>query len=225
MYYSFLFVILIFSCTDMLHKPIYSGLGEAERVAPLIVSTNLVEYNSSFSPDGRELFFTRNNEQWSAPQLMKAVLKDGRYQSAEQLTIENVSGDYGDFHLSADGRFLFFSFSKTGKRADIWRAERSGQSWKNAAVLPASVNSDADEFYPTATTDGKLVFASNRSGNMDIYMSDYRDGNYLPALRLPEAINSTGFEGDPMIARDASFIIFVKMNAPDGLGMSDLYIS
>jgi WD40-like Beta Propeller Repeat len=58
-----------------------------------------------------------------------------------------------------------------------------------------------------------------------IYRSRFINGKYSAPENLGDSINSKYFDGDPYIAPDESFLIFVSYNRPDGLGDGDLYIS
>ena len=75
------------------------------------------------------------------------------------------------------------------------------------------------------TNNNTIYFTSDRGGNSDIYLSRFHEGQYLEPLKLPDNINSNKSEADAFVAGDESFIIFVRVDEPDGYGNSDLYIS
>ena len=76
------------------------------------------------------------------------------------------------------------------------------------------------------TNSGTIYFNSQRDGEgtNNIYKSEFIDGQFTPAQKLGEEINSEYREFDPFVAPDESFIIFASTR-PDGFGSGDLYIS
>lgn len=51
------------------------------------------------------------------------------------------------------------------------------------------------------------------------------NGKYSKPENLGDEIYSKYYDGDPYIAPDESFLIFVSYNRPEGLGDGDLYLS
>ncbi len=64
--------------------------------------------------------------------------------------------------------------------------------------LGDGINSPADEIKPSVTVDGKrLYFASDREGGkgkLDIYVSQFKDGAWQPAINLGDRINTADHE-------------------------------
>jgi hypothetical protein len=77
---------------------------------------------------------------------------------------------------TADGTFLFFSgnhdgVAPTGSQ-DIFMSELRPDGSYSPGVAVAALNSTFEDQQPNVSRDGlTIVFASNRNGNMDIYMS------------------------------------------------------
>lgn len=92
--------------------------------------------------------------------------------------------------------------------------------------LGDSVNSDALEYYPSLTIDGKkLIFTRRIAGDEDFYECDLVDGKWSKAKPLGGKVNTNLNEGAQNISQDGEWIIFTGCNYPEGQGSCDLYIS
>jgi dipeptidyl aminopeptidase/acylaminoacyl peptidase len=77
----------------------------------------------------------------------------------------NSPASEGDFTLSADGRVALFWSDRPGGlgEGDIWMSVRQGDGWSEPVNLGAPVNSEAFDFGPAFSADGRtLTFASLR---------------------------------------------------------------
>jgi WD40-like Beta Propeller Repeat len=206
--------------------------GEPELFAAGSISTGDMELNAAFTPDQQTIYFTKRAPK---PQLWVIVvshLRAGRWTEPE---VASFSGQYNDFDpfVSPDGLRLYFSSNRpVDGRAhddfDLWVVERAADGWSEPKRLDSPVNSPDQEFYPTVSADGTLYFSSTRGGGLgsgDIYRSTIVDGKYTQPENLGEAINTKSFEGDPYIAPDQSYLLFVSYNRVGGLGDGDIYIS
>ena len=200
--------------------------------APGIISTADMELNAAFTPDGRTLYFTKRTPKLQLWTILVSTLKGSRWSVPR---VAEFSGQYSDFDpfISPDGSQLFFSSNrpgpgKTKSDFDIWMVNKTAAGWSTAASLGPDVNTESQEYYPSVAKNGTLYFSSNREGGKgsgDIYRSRLVNGKYTKPENLGEEINTKYFEGDPYIAPDESFLIFVSYNRPEGLGDGDLYIS
>lgn len=92
--------------------------------------------------------------------------------------------------------------------------------------LGDSVNSDALEYYPSTTIDGKkLIFTRRLAGDEDFYECDLVDGKWSKAKALGGRVNTNLNEGAQNISQDGEWIVFTGCNYPEGQGSCDLYIS
>jgi Tol biopolymer transport system component len=198
---------------------------------PGIISTGDMELNAAFTPDGRTLYFTKRTPKFQLWTILVSTLKGSRWSTPR---VAEFSGQYGDFDpfISPDGSQLFFSSNRPvpGKGKpdfDIWMVKKTAAGWSTATNL-ADVNTESQEYYPSVAKNGTLYFSSNREGGKgsgDLYRSRLVNGKYAKPENLGDEINTKYFEGDPYIAPDESFLIFVSYNRPDSLGDGDLYLS
>ena len=198
-----------------------------------IVSTDRIEFGNTFSPDGREFYFTRFADENKLATILFVKTANDRWVNPH---VAPFSGNYSDVDpaFSHDGRQLYFSSNRPLKGAgepkedyDIWVVNRTESGWSEPVNPGFSVNSEKDEFAPSVAQNGTIYFASNRQGGwgqMDFYCSVWLEGKFGKPENLGAAINTKYREGDGFISPDGSFFLFSAF-VPGNLGSGDLYIS
>ena len=197
-----------------------------------IISTGDMDLNSAFTPDGKTIYFTKRTPKLQFWIIVFSRFHEGRWSEPE---VAEFSGQHSDFDpfISPDGSKLFFCSTRpiTGQPKsdfDIWVVEKKGTGWSAPLPLSEPVNTKAQEYYPSVASNGTLYFSSSREGGKgrnDIYRSRWVDGKYDAPENLGDAINSQYPEGDPYIAPDESYLVFVSYGRPEGQGDGDLYLS
>jgi Tol biopolymer transport system component len=195
------------------------------------LGTRYDELNAAFTPDGGTVYFTRR----IADRFGVILVARRRGSGWSTPEVASFSGEYADFDpfVTVDGRRLYWISNRPvdGRPRtdfDIWMVEREGAGWGAPIHLEAPINSADGEFYPTLTADGTLYFSSNRAGGMgrgDLYLSRVENGRFTAPVPLGEVVNSTGFDGDPYIAPDESYLVFTGWGRPEGDPDGDLYIT
>jgi Tol biopolymer transport system component len=213
-----------YGSTRPLPEPIVFGEGT--------ISTGDMELNTAFTPDGRTLYFTKRTPKYQFWIIVVSHFQRGGWSEPE---VAEFSGQYGDFDpfISPDGSKLFFCSTRPAAGQpktdfDIWLVEKKGTGWGAPQPLAEPINTKAQEYYPSVASNGTLYFSSSREGGKgrgDIYRARLVDGKYAEPENLGDAINSQYHDGDPYIAPDESYLVFVSYGRPDGLGDGDLYIS
>jgi outer membrane protein OmpA-like peptidoglycan-associated protein len=82
--------------------------------------------------------------------------------------------------LSPDGKYLYFSSNRPGGFGgmDLYVSEKINGKWGKPLNLGQKINSDKNDVFPYAHTDGKLYFSSDKEGGkggLDIYYYDLYD--------------------------------------------------
>ena len=174
-------------------------LPHATIFAPGIISTGDYESHATFSADDREIYFLKMAPNFSRWTIFVSRYKDGGWAQPE---VAPFSREYQDAvtHITADGEHFYFisdrPVEKEGERQlhpDIWIMDKTASIWGAPRHLPASVNSDAAEFYPMALKNGPLYFAWQRKdpkGPGDIYR----------AVPQPDGSYAVGYVGPPVIS-------------------------
>lgn len=200
--------------------------------APNIVSSGLGDRDLALTPDGKEMFFTRNlgnlkyftifhtkqqNGIWTKPEVFK-YCKDSKY-------------NYTEPFVTSDGSKLFFVSNKSQNEDepnyDIWVCDKDeNNEWTEPYNLGEPINTDQNEFYPTLTKDGTIYFNHFDEKLKDefIFRSKLVDGEYTEPEMLSENINNGRARFNAFISPDESFIIVPIFGMPDSYGATDYYI-
>ncbi len=197
-----------------------------------IINTSADEYNPSFTPDGKTVFFTRRVDRKGNEAIMFSRFENGKWTPPQTAEFSGKFYDKEPF-VSPDGKRIFFASTRPNGRDekanfDIWMVEKTGNGWSEAKNLGASVNSSGYDNYPSVAADGTLYFASVRGGGRkdnDLYRSRLVNGEYKPAENLGAAINTNTTEADPFIAPDQSYLIVCSDRPGSESAEGDLYVS
>jgi len=132
--------------------------------------------------------------------------------------------------VSPDGqRIVWGSTHRTGGPGgwNLWQASLRDGRWADAR--PSSVNSEANDFDPLFSADGKwLYFFSNRDGGFggdDLYRAAvHADGSYGAAENLGAGVNGKGDEFAPTPSLDGQRLLFAS-DGFGGAGRHDLFVA
>ncbi|MBN2430075.1 MAG: PD40 domain-containing protein [Acidobacteria bacterium] len=199
--------------------------------APDIISTAHDERDTAIAPDGDEFYYTQLGP--SFPVIMMVKRQNGRWLPP---TVASFSGCYGDLEpcFAADGQRLYFVSNRPlagqsePKDYDIWYVERSTGDWGKPVNPGAPLNTDRNEFYPSLTADGQLIFCASHDGGLggeDLYLTRYFEGAWSVPANLGANVNTAADDYNPFIAADGSYIIYTSHGWGAGQGSGDLWIS
>lgn len=204
-----------------------------ERFAPGVVSTDAIELNGVFTPDGREFFFTRLID--GIDTMHHSVLEAGRWSEPRPLLVfpDAARAVAVDMAVSLDGQELYFLGQHPHEHApenpgyDLWVSRKVDGAWSTAQVVPPPVSTAAEELYPVVVGDGSLYFVSNRAGSLgrhDVYRAQrLPDGRFAEPVNVGPPINGELGTGDTFVAPDESFAIFSSRRPPSA-GNGDLFV-
>ena len=206
---------------------------DAHVFSPGFISTGCSERDFAMSPDGQEIYYTVQSPQGLFQTIV--FIKKGRDGKWSDPEIVPFAGHYSDLEpaFSSDGKTLFFASNRPTsgtdvKDFDIWKVEKTKNSWSAPINLGNTVNTEKDEFYPSVTKSGNLYFTAsykNGVGKEDIFVSSWKDGNYQAAQPLDTMINSSLYEFNAFVTPEEDVIIFTGYGRKDDLGKGDLYMS
>jgi len=140
------------------------------------------EFAPSVTRDGAIYFASNREGGLGQMDFYCSRWKEGKYGEPENLG-EAINTKYreGDGFISPDGKVFIFSAFIPGNSGsgDLYIARQDGTGkWTQAENLGSGISSEGNEFTPVVTADGKyLFFASDRTGNDDIYWVDMRSVN------------------------------------------------
>ena len=205
--------------------------------APGVISTGLREYGITFTPDGREAYFTRRARR-GPPQILVSTYGESGW---SEPTAPPFASEYDEGpRMAADGESMLFASRRlipgTGDRSDnVWIVRRGEEGWGRPSALRGAVNqprSEDDDFVtgtelgPAFLPDGSILYWSrvDPDWGADIYRSALLDdGTYGPPV--PLRINSTGDETNATLSPDGRFLLFQAYRDASAPGNQDLYVS
>lgn len=206
------------------------------------INSTSAEYFPCVTADGQQFLFTRlveDNRSISGKQedFYISYLKGSEWLPAVSLQYPiNTTANEGAPSLSTDGNILFFTACENVRkyetdrkiigRCDLFVAKKVGDQWLNPYNIGEPVNSRSWESQPSFSSDGRsLYFVSNRDGGYDLFVTEVDDqGIWSEPVKLPETINSPGYEGFAFIHPDNRTLYFAS-DGHVGMGKLDLYYS
>src|SRR5438270_9209240 len=136
----------------------------AQVFAPDVISTGH-EFTVSFTPDGKDVLFTRRDVEKKVNHIFHSHFADGAWQPATALSWSIDTASDLDPAISPDGKRLYFVSTRPrpgrqgpklvdGKPGmDIWMSERNRSEWGPPQWVEG-VSSDAKEGSPTIDKHG-----------------------------------------------------------------------
>jgi hypothetical protein len=198
-----------------------------EIFAPGIVSTEKAwEAAITFSPDGKESFFTRReNIQGNENRILHSELVDGKWTLPKPAFFAKDIIEYESF-ISPDGKKIFYNSDRakpSGSKSvgEIWYSEKTSNGWSEGNYLTETINKGWIMFV-TASMNNNLYFTAGFNRKFGIYKSELKNGEYQEPEFLPNEINYLR-GAHPFIAPDESYLIYDAQ--PEGVGKSELFIS
>lgn len=184
--------------------------------APGLVSTDLPEVNSAFTPDMKAFYFIRRGEENK-----KSAFYEYKYNEANTKweKSEIASPWIGRPVISPDGEIMHLGDNYL---------KRTASGWSELKKLEP----------PTVSNDSMYIMRLSSSSNGTYYFDTYKENDSTFPIRysrlingkheepkaLPKAINTGTFLSHPFIAPDESYLLF-DAKREDGYGDSDIYIS
>lgn len=226
-------------------EKIESGFGEAKEIEGK-VNTKYHESSAVFSPNGKYMFFTRNNfyrlkykEDGTGVnrlQLYRATLsEDGTWDEIHKVHFN--SEDYSVAHptLNLTGTRLYFASDMPGTfgQSDIFVVDVNddGTLGKPENLGP-SINTEGQESFPFMDTSGNLFFSSTGFpglGGLDVFKSEELDqkveggsNRNFPIENVGKPVNSSaddfGYYENLVTKR-----VYFSSNREGGKGSDDIY--
>ncbi len=200
---------------------------QPEIFAPGIVSSaRSLEFAVTFSPDGREMYFTRRTEGGQNTIMVTRWKKDG-WTAPEEAAFAKGFPSL-EPHITPDGRKLYYGCTRPRPGADraeyaIWFVERT------AAGTWGEPRYHGPGMYVSAARNGNLYMtdvAGIVSPDRPVVVYPWTGDRYGPPQRLGGGVNSPVVAEHAHIAPDESYIIFDSPRRPGSQGgYEDLYIS
>jgi hypothetical protein len=209
------------------------------------INSSSEELNASISSDGLSLYFISDRpggyggrDIWVSTR----ETTDDDWGEPTNLgpTINTSAGEWG-VSISSDGLSLYFDTKQSGASGavdDLWVATRetTDDDWSNPVNLGPTVNSSADDYTPSISSDRlSLYFTSGRAqggyGLYDLWVTRRETvlDSWGNPMNLGPTVNSSAYELDPCISADGRILFFtIGMNncgSRCGYGGTDIWMT
>ena len=192
------------------------------------------EASATFSPDGKTIYFTRNNDARKKKnkknvnhlKIFVSNLAD-KWSDPKEVPFNSESYSTGHPALSPDGKKLYFVSDMPGGHGftDLYVVDidENGQ-FSEPKNLGPEINSKRKEMFPFVTKDN-IYFSSDRKsglGGLDIYQSTIQGGSIQNPVNLGEPFNSIRDDFSYMLKKDG-ISGYLASNRKGGKGDDDIY--
>ncbi len=200
---------------------------------------NINEFDLQYFPvltaDQNTMIFTRRESR--DPQFDEDMVVSHRNQDGTWTTPESISDNIntkfneGTCTISANGRTIIFT-SCSGRTSmgscDLYISYKLGDEWTDPENMGTKINSRSWESQPSLSADGNILyFVSDRPGGFgkrDIWMSQWRFGEWTKAVNLGATINTAEEEVSPYIHVNGQTLYFSSQGFT-GMGGYDIFFS
>ncbi|SHJ38286.1 OmpA family protein [Aquimarina spongiae] len=202
------------------------------------INTKFHESSSSFSKDGKTVYFSRNNftnnklgKSRKGVVLLKiyrASLIDGKWTNIVELPFSSDNYSVSHPALSADGKKLYFASDMPGTlgQSDLYVVDILGnQKYGNPKNLGPKINTEGRETFPYISDSGRLYFASDGHvglGGLDIFVAVPSESGFSGAFNVGRPVNSSK-DDFTFVLNEETKIGYFASNRRGGKGNDDIY--
>ncbi|PHI21611.1 hypothetical protein CEQ90_02010 [Lewinellaceae bacterium SD302] len=202
-------------------KRIATGQSPQPYLLPFTVNSEYGEYKANETTDGRNLYFTRNDGAEDIYRSRKSP--EGEWEEAE--LVEDVSTEKRNESIqlvTVDGsEMLFFNNGR------FYTTKKTATGWGEPVIVSQNINEKGWQADAWVSADNRTFFfvrEVERRGK-DMYVSRRgEDGDWGPARRLPDNLNTRLEDRSPVLASDLRTLYFTS-NGHGGEGLSDIFVS
>lgn len=225
-----------------LYKSTIASSSELENVELITkkVNTRFHEGPMCFSPDGKFVYYTRNNISKGSKRkdqkgiqnlkLYRATVDSkGKWTNEEVLNFNSKDYSVGHPSITADGKTLYFASDMPGGfgGADLYKvALNADGSYGKPENLGKQFNTEGQEMFPWISNDGHLFFSSNGHiglGGLDVFvMLPTKDGGFDKLMNVGKPVNGQHDDFAFTMNKDNKTGYF-SSNREGGKGDDDIY--
>ena len=202
-----------------------------EKVSLRPMASYLQSRNSDFgtvvSPDGQKLYYTSLSPTRTAKENIwrseRLATGWGRPYPVEELNTDK-NESFGSLSMDGNTAYLFGNYKRGQIDGDIYRSFLINGKWSAPRPIEA-LNSPEVEAHPSVYRDSLMFFTSSRDGGyggFDLYVSEYKNGEWQEPENLGPEINTPGNEQTPFLDYDGRNLFFASDYHP-GFGGYDLF--
>ena len=192
--------------------------------APGIISTHgHFEFACTFSPDGKEFYFTRRADEGGRNVIMVSRWEEAGWTAPITAEFSTEGWDH-EPHISPDGKKLYFGTTRIKPGEDspsygIWVMNRIENGWSEPEFA-------AEGMYASATRDGS-IYVTDISGQTEggIVKLGWKENVFQEPHRLGGGVNTPENGIHPFIAPDERFVLFDCHRSEGFGGEGDIYVA
>jgi Tol biopolymer transport system component len=190
-------------------------------------------FGFTLSPDGTHALWVKSKGKRDSLVIVESTKVKGKWQSPRIVPFSTPDFLWKDIDpvFAPDGKTVLFQSNRTAgktpgrKGFDIWTVKKEGHSWSAPDLLESPVNSDSSESFASMARNGTMYFTiENGVHQGDIFVAEFKNGEYQTPVRLGAVINSDLRESNPFISPDEDYLIFVA-GKPGNPADADLFIT
>ncbi|MDO6492213.1 MULTISPECIES: OmpA family protein [unclassified Cellulophaga] len=201
------------------------------------LNTKTHESSSTFTKDGKTVYFTRNNSEngkfspdkngLSRLKIYKATLENGKWTNVTELPFNNDEYSVANPTLNYTEDKLYFASDMPGTlgASDIFVvAINSDGSFGEPQNLGATINTEGRETFPFISESETLYFASDGHpglGGLDMFYINLQQEN-AEVRNMGKGVNSRQ-DDFSLIINESKNEGFLASNRPKGKGSDDIY--
>jgi Tol biopolymer transport system component len=186
-----------------------------------IISTpDLIEMGITFSPDGREIYFSRSESPEISSNFSIWVCRERKAGWEEpQVASFSTHRDFAPFMMPDGRRFLFFSQDRSNPeyKDGTYVTESTEDSWSQ----PVFYN---EAYCITSSMEGNLYFSGRDENKRDILTFRETDAGFSEPRDLVGGVNTEAFEAHSYVSPDGSLILFDSLR-PSEFEHGAIYVS
>jgi hypothetical protein len=189
------------------------------------------DLSPSISSDGTKLYFAswRSIDAWD---IWVSTWEDTMWGPVVNVG-PNVNSSYFEWNvnISYDGKKIYFASDRPGTYGDtdIWVStwDSINSEWGSATNLGSNVNSINAEETPSISSDGTKLYFSRWLGfsHPDIFVSEWQDSIWGPAMNLGSPINTSTWDNGPSISVDELKLYFASSRDTNSPAIQDIWVS
>ncbi|SCY06918.1 WD40-like Beta Propeller Repeat [Nonlabens sp. Hel1_33_55] len=213
------------------------------RFVPGVISTeDNSEFELTFSPDGRNTYFSRRKPE-GKQKIYQSDFVDGKW-TTPKLAPFSTDRDETPM-ITPDGKYLFFGSERAipdqpnqgNFDMNIWMMEKTETGWSDPSPVPGPINSVQKEGEEWPSSNNNFLFTNDSEtfqfttmmrGDTAIRLYETKfDGNSFSTPQVVEGIwdDEKYWVYSAVISPDGNYLIFNSYGAPDGAGGEDIFVS
>lgn len=222
---------------DIYKASIVGGVVKDAELLKGDVNTKYHESTIAISPDGKRMYFDRNDYHKGKYKKDKDGINqlniyyannvDGRWTDVQPVSFN--SHEYSNSHpaLSADGKTLYFTSDRPGGKgqSDIYRVAIKADGSFGTPENLSDINTEGREGFPFIAADGTLYFSSDGHlgmGGLDVFSAKAKGNGFEKPQNMGLGINSSN--DDFAFFYDAKTEEgYVSSDRTGGQGSDDIY--